>query len=332
MNPPAFSILPIAASDWQSHSFHGGDRVWPETNCYVDVWIELLHAFGLDPIAALGFTVGIDFEGDQWTFFKFPLEDLRELFGVEVQEYALWRPLSEHLGEQAARDRLLIVEIDSWYLPDTAGVSYRKEHVKTSIAINSFDVDQLTLGYFHGPGYFEAHGEDVEGLLRLGDPSRFSVDVLPPYVEVIKRDRLVHRTNDELRTIARTLLAEHFSRRTDRGAANTCTAMQSFLQRFNRDIHTLATTDLRAFHGYAFATLRQVGASCELTGDHLRWLSPHGEFAVCAAEFTSVASSAKALQFKLARLAAGRTTDLSATCEELQRAWDSAFAKLSQLL
>ena len=49
------------------------ERAWAETNCYVDLWVELLHALGHDPIAALPFTLAIDFEGDQWTFFKFPL-------------------------------------------------------------------------------------------------------------------------------------------------------------------------------------------------------------------------------------------------------------------
>ena len=31
---------------WVPHRLHGPDRMWPETNCYVDLWIELLHALG----------------------------------------------------------------------------------------------------------------------------------------------------------------------------------------------------------------------------------------------------------------------------------------------
>ena len=50
---------------------------WVEKNCYVDVWIELLHALGLEPLAMLAFTVAVDFEGDQWTFFKPSHDDLR---------------------------------------------------------------------------------------------------------------------------------------------------------------------------------------------------------------------------------------------------------------
>ena len=37
------------------HALHQGERVWQETNCYVDLWIELLHGFGFDPRAPLAF-------------------------------------------------------------------------------------------------------------------------------------------------------------------------------------------------------------------------------------------------------------------------------------
>ena len=34
----------------QAHALHAPERNWPETNCYVDVWVELLHDLGLDPV------------------------------------------------------------------------------------------------------------------------------------------------------------------------------------------------------------------------------------------------------------------------------------------
>jgi hypothetical protein len=43
-----------------------------------------------------------------------------------------------------------------------------------------------------------------------------------------------------------------------------------------------------------------------------------------------VATAAKAMQFKLARLAAGRTTDLSSTKEELLNGWDASISWLLQ--
>ena len=51
---------------------HGEEAIWQETNCYMDLWIELLYGWGLDPRAALSFTVTQDFEGDHFTFFKYP--------------------------------------------------------------------------------------------------------------------------------------------------------------------------------------------------------------------------------------------------------------------
>ena len=42
----------------------------------------------------LPFTVAIDFEGDQWTFFKPPHDELCDLYGLDVQELNVWRPLA----------------------------------------------------------------------------------------------------------------------------------------------------------------------------------------------------------------------------------------------
>jgi hypothetical protein len=58
--PPAVAVglpepaLQISASHrgYQSHFSHAGERIWPETNCYLDLRIETLHALGLDPVPA----------------------------------------------------------------------------------------------------------------------------------------------------------------------------------------------------------------------------------------------------------------------------------------
>ncbi len=333
--PSSYSLLPLSLDDYQRHAFHGTDRIWPETNCYVDLWIEVLHSLGCNPVAGLGFAAGIDFEGDQWTFFKYPLEDLRLLYGIDVAEYMIWRGMEEHLAEQARLGRFLIIEIDSWFLPDTAGVSYQKAHAKTSIVVNHLDPTNKVLRYFHGPGYFEASGDDYDGLLRVGNPSRWSGDVLPPYVEAIRIDRCVRRSDDELRSLARPILAEQLARRnaarnpggntSGNADGNGSNAMHAFLSRFDADITQMVSGDLGHFHAYAFATLRQLGAAAELGSDHLRWL---GGLDHAAEGFAAVSSAAKAMQFKLARLAAGRTTDLSATKADLLNGWDASISWL----
>ena len=73
-------------SEYPCSELHGPENTWIEKNCYIDIWIEVLHSRGLEPLASLAFTLGLDYEGDQFTFFKTPLSDLRLLYGVEVQE------------------------------------------------------------------------------------------------------------------------------------------------------------------------------------------------------------------------------------------------------
>ena len=180
----ASALSPVLAQ-YQPHPLHTQERNWAETNCYVDVWIELLHAWGFDPLAAMPFTIGIDFEGDQWTFFKFSLGDLRDLYGLDVQELAIWRPLASHVAEQVDLGRPVLVELDSWFLPDTAGTAYQREHQKSTVAVVQIDLEQQRLGYFHGQGYYELEGNDFTQVFRLGgnpDPAQ-----LPPYVEFVKR-------------------------------------------------------------------------------------------------------------------------------------------------
>ena len=53
------------AAAYARHPLHAPERIWPETNCYADLWIELLHAQGMDPHAMLPFVFALDFEGDE---------------------------------------------------------------------------------------------------------------------------------------------------------------------------------------------------------------------------------------------------------------------------
>ena len=99
----AIGVHSLSGSDpagYQRHLLHGDDRTYVESNCYSDVIIELLHACGYEPLAAFGHLVRMDFEGDQWTFFKPPPEDLESLFGVDIHEMQPYRPLPEQIAEQ----------------------------------------------------------------------------------------------------------------------------------------------------------------------------------------------------------------------------------------
>ncbi|MFO0878177.1 MAG: DUF1839 family protein [Gemmataceae bacterium] len=303
--------LDLDPATYVRHAIHREDRVWPETNCYTDIWIEFLHASGHDPLAALPFTLAIDFEGDQWTFFKPHLGDLLELYGIDVQELAIWKPLARHIEEQVSRGHPVIVELDSFHLPDTAGTAYRLEHVKSSVLAVAIDVPGQRLRYFHNQGYYELSGDDFVNALRLhqDDPA-----FLPPYVELVK-PRGGALSGPDLRAASIGLLRGHLRRMPQ---DNPFTA---FRARFEADLPELVALGLEHFHRYSFATLRQFGACFELAGDYLRWL---GGLEGPAGEMAKIATGAKSLQFQLARaVTRKKPLDLS-PLDAMAQAWESS--------
>lgn len=317
------ALLGLDAATYQRSRLHESDRVWVETNCYVDLWIEVLHALDVDPRAGCAFTLSIDFDDDQFTFFKYPLEDLRFLWGLDVYEMNPWLPIDHHVELQLAKGRLMTVEADAWFLPDTAGTSYQTEHVKTSIVAQLIDRESRRLGYFHGQGYWELSGADYDGVFRLDHPP--DPGVLPPYTELIKLDRLERPSDAELLTRAITLTRQHLAR-------SRPGAIARFRASFPDDLTWLRSEELATFHLYAFATLRQLGAAAELAGSFAEWLTEQGESGLDSAmgDFASVANTAKSMQFKLARAAAGREVDFAPLLDELARAWDAGISGIAQ--
>jgi len=315
-------LLPIEPATYAASSLHGEDRMWLETNCYVDVWIELLHALDLDPVAALSFTFSTDFDGDQWRFFKYPASDLRGLYGIEVFEMNPWRGVEHHVEEQLAAGRFMTIEVDSWFLPDTAGTSYRHGHVKTTISPNMIDPDEQRLGYFHNTGYHELTGEDYAGVFR--HHLRDQPEVLVPYVELVRLERLRRPTPDQQLDLARGQLRSHLARRP---GENPVRAMR---KRVETDIEWLKGGDIELFHDYAFASLRQCGANTELAATLCTWLADRGEPVAAAAEqLTELSATVKTTQFKLARAVAGRSTDLTPLFDQMAERYDGAIDVLT---
>jgi hypothetical protein len=306
---------------YQPHFLHGEERAWTETNCYVDLWIELLHGYGLDPLPALAFNVAIDWEGDAFTFVKPWLEDLYELYGLDTMEHTLWKPLPTHILEQLQQQRPVIVELDSFFLPDTRGTAYQIEHVKTSVACEAIDLERRTLRYFHGRGYHELSGTDFAGAFRL-EAAAGSIN-LPPYVEIVKPSRLQRRPPDELRRLSRAHLRKHLARVPD------ASPVRRFAADFARDLAWLREQPLEWFHRYSFVSIRQLGAACECAAAYVRWLGVEGTEASAEA-FEGVSSSAKALQFRLARAVSTRKPwDPQPSLQSMAEAWDAAIEPLA---
>jgi hypothetical protein len=309
------SLLGLDPAAYRSHRLHAQERTYPETNCYTDILIELLHARGDEPLAAMGASVRIDFEGDQWTFFKPPPQDLEDLFGLDIHEMQPYRPLPEQAAEQLAQGRTLIVELDSWYLPDTASTSYRNEHVKSSVAIEAIDLDNERMRYFHATGLHELSGEDYRGVFRLG--RAFSDDVLPPYTELACFDAGRSLSGGELREAARARLRSHLERRP---ASNPFTR---FGEQLERDLPRLLAGDANDYHDYAFATVRMAGSAFEVAADHVGWLLD--DAGAVGEPLARIVQGCKALSFRLARR---RSFDPAPTIAELATAWDEALTRL----
>ena len=312
------ALLPLTADGFRPHALHASERNWSETNCYVDVWIEVLHALGLDPVAGGAFTLSTDFEGDQWTFFKYPPEDLRALYGLEVSEFNVWRPVLDHVVEQLEFGRLCTVEVDSWFLPDTRGVSYQIDHVKSTIVPQMLDPQARRMGYFHNAGYFELEGDDFDGVFRLGRHAE--APGLPPYVELVRLDR-VRRNDPELVSRVVALTGEHLARRP---SDNPIIRLG---ERIEHDLPWLTEQDLETFHLYSFGICRQCGATAELASSFVDWLNRFDRTGTepAADAFRDLAAGAKALQFALARVVRGRTIDLMPILTPMAKHWSEAM-------
>jgi len=312
-------MLSLSGKDpavYQRHALHAATRSYPETNCYSDVIIELLHACGYEPLAAFGHLVRMDFEGDQWTFFKPPPEDLERLFGVDIHEMQPYRPLPEQMAEQIAQGRTIIVELDSWFMPDTASTSYRAQHVKTSVAGDAIDPDDEVMHYFHSAGLHRLSGDDYRGIFRIGeDPD----GALPPYTEIVRFDAGDRLDGVDLREAAVQVLRRHLTRRP---AANPFLA---FGTQLTQALPGLLAGDLDDYHAYAFATVRMAGSAFEVAGDHAEWLFGADAAGVVAAT-GEIVDGCKALSFRLARR---RAFDPSATVEALAGAWERTMTGLA---
>ena len=311
-------------SAYVPHALHSQERMWPETNCYVDLWIEVLASLGTHPQAMLGFTLTQDFEGDQFTFFKVPLEDIEALYGIRVTELAIFDNVENHIAVQIARGRLCIVEMDSFYMPDTQGVAYRAEHGKTTVAINRMDVEAKRLEYFHNGGYFRLEGDDFDGLLQ-----HHLTETDPPFLPYTEFAKFPGRnaSPDHLRSVADRLLRQHFARRPQENP------IAAFAEVFPRQVEAVAERPFAFFHKYAFNTLRQVGANFELLASHLDWLAENGALKTEAEAARAIAENAKSVQFQLARAVTRKKFEPLATAlEPAVESWDKLMQGLERKL
>ena len=320
------AIRGLDAASYVRSPLHSDKAIWSEKNCYVDVWIEMLHAQGLEPLAVMPFALRVDFEGDQWTFYKPSHDELFELYGIVVEELTVWRPLLEHAQEHLGAGKIVSTESDAYWLPDTAGTDYRSKHTKTTISLNEVDVANRRFGYFHGPGYFSAEGEDFDRLFGLLAPA--ASDFLPLFAELVRLDRVVRRPPAQLRATSRMLVTKHLRRRPRENP------VERFRARLERDLPDLHAKGIDHYHAWAFATTRQLGSAFELVALNLKWLAQEpaagdAEVLAAAEAFDLISLRCKTLILKGARMVAGiRPMTDGPSFDEMAMAWDNGMAAL----
>jgi hypothetical protein len=308
------SLLGLDPATYRQHPLHDGERTYQETNCFVDCVIELVAAAGHEPEAMLAGTAAVDFEVDQWTFFKPAPEDLLGLYGLDLHEMQPYRSIPEQTAARLALGQTTMPEVDSYWLPDVAATDYRTNHVKSSIVIEGIDPTARVLRYFHNAGYFELSGEDYDGL--------FGPQALPPYVELVRFEVAPALFGDALRGAARGLLAAYLARRP---ADNPFQRFQGALE---ADLPRLLEGDEADYHAYAFHNPRMAGASFELLASHVRWLlGEEGEKAATALD--DVVGGTKMLLFRLARR---RAFDVAGVVGPMAEGYGTAMSELDRLV
>ncbi|MGH9092034.1 MAG: DUF1839 family protein [Acidimicrobiales bacterium] len=303
-------VLGLDPAWYVPHPLHAPERTWSETNCAADLWIEVVHALGHDPVDGLGFAFAGDVDGDQWRMFTYSAEDLWLLYGIEADELNVWRPLREHVAEQLALGTMVAVDVDAWWLPDTAGLTYRCAHQKTTILAQMVDIAGRRLGYFHNTGYHELEGEDFDALL----PAAPASSALPPYALQVRLGRL-RPPGETDGPLVRHLVRRHLARRpTDNPVARLGA-------RVGEDLAWVAGAGMEIFHRWAFGTVRQCGANAGLAAELAGRLAPDGP---AAARFDRVSTGMKAAELALARAVRGRAVDVAGLFQPLAEEWERA--------
>lgn len=311
----------LSADGFTPHLLHQDQSLWSNTNCYLDVWIELLHGMGRRPEPLFAAAVAAETQVEQFEFLKVDHRDLEEVHGLRVGEYDIWRPLLEHVLTQMVAGNLMIIEADAHWLPDTRGISYGIEHTKTSIVPVRVDPQQRHLVYLHNAGLHELSGHDFDCV--LGEQRRQGI-VPAPYVELVRLDRLTPAHDGAARAHTARLLRHHTARSTAQNPA--AELMDVVRSRFD----WLAEAGMDGYHALCFETTRQLGVVSMVAAEAVKF-SAVDRIQAAADAYVAVSQEAKALQFQLARVARGRkSASLDTTMAAIGDQWARAASTLRE--
>ncbi len=152
---------------------------------------------------------------------------------------------------------------------------------------------------------------------------------MPLFAEFVRLDQVQQRSDAELAALSLPLLRKYLARRPRSNPVSL------FLPVFLRDVEQLKVEGMAAYHAYAFASLRQLGAGFSLGAHYLRWLQQHQnlQFVQAAAEFEAISEITKTLLLKTARAVMGKkAVDLAPLVTQLAAHWQQGMNELDLAL
>lgn len=311
----------LSMEGFVQHPLHRQDSLWSNTNCYMDVWIELLHGMGRRPEPLFAAAVAAETQVEQFEFLKVDHRDLEQVHGIRVGEYDVWTTLLEHVTTHMQAGNVIIVEADAHWLPDTRGISYGIEHTKTSIVPVHVDARNKHLVYLHNEGLHELRGDDFDYVLG----EQRSQGIVPaPYMELVRLDRLNAPDDDLAREHTIRLLKYHA------GRSPVTNPVADLMDVLRSRYQWLATAGMDGYHALCFETTRQLGVVALLAAEAVRF-SQVDHLQPAAEAYLDVSKEAKALQFQLARVARGRQpAAVESTMQTIVSQWAVAANSLQE--
>ena len=160
----------------------------------------------------------------------------------------------------------MIVELDSWYLPDTESTSYRRDHVKTSVVMEAIDRSGRAAALLPQRSASTSSRARTTAVCS-GSAARSPTTSCRPTPSSSASTQDARLEGEELRAAARELLRRHLARRPGERTRSSASATSS-----RASSPSLLEGDAALYHDYAFATVRMVGAAFELCASHVDWL------------------------------------------------------------
>ncbi|MCY0389420.1 DUF1839 family protein [Robbsia sp. Bb-Pol-6] len=277
------------------HVLHTGQRLWNRANSYASLWIELLHGWGFEPLAALACAIALDFDGDQFTVLSLPEEDLKVLYGVTTFRLAIYDRLEAHIATQTDAGNVVLADVDTFYLPDVPSL-YGTLHGPTLVGIDRLDMRACAASYYRQGRRYELGGDDYGGIFRQPALVEGYHDALIRHVECAKR-AFPPVSEEALAAVSVQLLRRHLSRVPQRSP------IAAFRATLSSTLETLANSGETFRHSFAYGTLSQFGSHFELFTAYLQWLEHrhHPQPAGCIQASQRLVSESLVCQMRLLR-------------------------------